>query len=59
MTSAFQRKQLCASVARLERSSALKEKKLFDRSEISSLQGVSDSFGLEGVNVWGCTRTVG
>lgn len=48
VTSAFPCKKLCVSVAKLEHSAALKEEKQFDRTDISSLQGVSDSFGLEG-----------
>lgn len=58
MTSAFPSEQSCVSVAKLEHSAVLKEEKLFDRTEISSLQGVSDSFGLEGSKCLGLLKDI-
>lgn len=37
---------------------SLKEDEGTDGTESSSLLGVSDTFGLEGLNLWGCSRTV-
>lgn len=52
MTFAFLSWQLCVSVAKLEHCVALKEEKQPGQTESSSLLGVSESFGLEGLNVW-------
>lgn len=48
----------CVSAVKSEHSAALKEEKMFDRTEISSLQGVSDSFGLEGSKCLGLHKDI-
>lgn len=56
INSAFLCYKLCHSVAELKHSASLKRRKQFGRTGITSLQGVSDSFGLEGSKCLGLDK---